>query len=103
MTPQEPLADDTVRVSPPARRLSTPLVAAVAGVAALLIAGGAGWWLWPVRPPARVASVPAQVVPAPSPQPQVAVAPPPSPTPEFAINTAGEDQILHHTPTDLTV
>lgn len=106
MTPQDPLADDTIRISPPARRVGAPLIAAAGAVLLLLIAGGAGWWMWP-RPPVHVASVPAQVVPAPSAPPAGLATPPPAPqvapAPAFAIETANEDEILHDTPTELTV
>ena len=106
MTPQDPLADDTIRISPPARRSGTPLIVAAGAALLLVIAGGAGWWMWP-RPPARVASVPSQVVPAPSAPPAGLATPSPAPqvapAPAFAIETANEDEILHDSPTGLTV
>jgi hypothetical protein len=94
----EPGADDTVRIRPPpprARRSHAPIV--IAAVVAVLLAGSAaGWLLWPqpATPPPVVASAPASTAPP------AATAPA---TPAFAIETASEQQIRDHVPTDLTV
>jgi hypothetical protein len=92
MRPPEPGTEDTIRVLPPSRRSRTPFVAAVA-VLGLLVVGVSGWLLWPR--PAHAPLPPAVTSPAP--------APPPAAAPAFPIQTATEDQILHHVATVLTV
>jgi hypothetical protein len=92
MSPPEPGTDDTIRVRPPLRRARASLAAAVA-VLSVLIVGGACWLFWPRTAHAPVPQAVTTPAPAPSPFPALA----------FRIETATEDQILHHTPTDLTV
>lgn len=92
MTPPEPGADDTIRILPAARhRARAPLAIAAVVVVASLAAGGAGWLFWP------------HPAPIPPPQPPVVAVPAPPPAPAFQLETANEDQILHHVATGLTV
>jgi hypothetical protein len=95
MKPAEPGADDTVRILPQRPRRRTSGVVAVATVIVALLAGsGTAWLLWP-RPAAPPAPIPAPMS-APAP---VATAQ----APAFPIETADEQQIREHLPTDLTV
>ena len=90
MSRPEPRADETIRVLPPSRRSHAPLAVAAA-VLGLIVVGAAGWLLWPRA--AHVPLPPAVTTPGPAPAPLTA----------FPIQTATEDQILHHVPTVLTV
>ncbi len=92
MSPPGPGADDTIRIRPPSRRSRAPLAVVVAMVGVFVV-GAAGWLLWPRAAHAPVPS--AVTTPAP--------APPLAPAPAFHIQTATEDQILHHVATELTV
>ena len=99
MSPPDSGADETIRVLPPVRR-SRALIAAAAAALTVVVAGAAGWLFWPH--PAHVPLPPAATVPAPVPALAPAPAPPPPP-PAFQIETATEDQILHHAGTALSV
>jgi hypothetical protein len=106
MKPPEPDPDDTIRVRLPVRRSRAPQIAAAVGLALLLIGGGAaGWWLWPRPAPAPPPSPTVAAIPSPTPVVQATLPPvaPATPVPVFQIETANEDQILHHVATELTV
>jgi hypothetical protein len=104
----EPDADDTIRIGPPPRAgLSRALIIVAAAVAVLLVAGGSGWLLLRrpavVAPPPPTAALTSPAAPAPA-APFIVPAPSPqAPASAFQIETANEDQILHHIPTALTV
>ncbi len=94
MRPAEPGADDTVRIVPKPRRSHARLLAVV-GAVVVLLAGSVGCWLlWPQPAPPPAVTTAA----TPTSTPANTAAPP-----AFIIETATEQQIRDHVPTDLTI
>lgn len=93
-----PEGDDTVIITPRARRRPRrKLVAGLAG-AGVLAAALALWLLWP-----RPELPPPVPVPLPQPAVQAPVASRPAPPAAFALQTASEDEIRNHSSNTLTL